>query len=35
MPFTGRAVYDTDGTSTVFRGVSEDVSDVISIDGPA
>lgn len=34
MPFTGRAIYDSDGTNVVFSGVAEDVSDVISMISP-
>jgi hypothetical protein len=34
MPFTGKAIYDTDGTNTVFNTVAEDVSDVISMISP-
>lgn len=32
--FTGRAIYDTDGTNSVFGGIAEDVSPVISMVSP-
>lgn len=35
MAFTGRAVYDTDGTNTAFNGIYEDISDVISMISPS
>lgn len=34
MAFTGRAIYGTDGTNTVWQGIAEDVSDMISLISP-
>lgn len=34
MAFTGRATYDSDGTNTVWKGIAEDVSDIISMISP-
>ena len=35
MAFTGRAIYDTDGTNTVWGGIAEDVSSLIGMISPA
>lgn len=34
MAFTGRAIYDVVGSDTVFKGVAEDVSEIISMISP-
>jgi len=31
LTFTGKAIYDVTGSDSTFRGVAEDVSDIISI----
>lgn len=34
MAFTGRAIYDTAGSDSIFKGVAEDVSDIVSMISP-